>query len=410
MLIKRIIPLLLSLFVQMNAMMAIESTTVIADKTIKGADNPKFITASLLVISPGKQVYSIMGHSAIRMQCPSKGLDYCFTFEMAPGAWEYAEFFSGNSDAGFVSAPTAIFIQQYRDEGRGITEYCLNLSPAEKQELWRILDNKVADGATYKFDYMTTSCSAMCTNTVIEALGRDEIAYGKMPSELHGTYRNVLREMPLHSPWSEIFWNLTMGTDGDSKSDLNGMMAPSLLAQAWSKAAIKDTAGATRPMIIGTPKELLSTVNADEPLPVTPIMASSLLLIWTIAITITQRYGKFIKTAKATDGVLLAIQTLVGLWITFLLLFSHLSATTWNWYVIPFNPLPIILWMNVRHKTIYRKLHFVYAVVLIVFLAVTPLVPQSEWALQLFIAALAVRSANNFLIINKPYSQKKVKL
>ena len=38
-------------------------------------NHPEYIEASLLVVSPGKAVYSAGGHLAIRMQCPSKDIN-----------------------------------------------------------------------------------------------------------------------------------------------------------------------------------------------------------------------------------------------------------------------------------------------------------------------------------------------
>ena len=42
--------------------------------------------------------------------------------------------------------------------------------------------------------------------------------------------------------------------------------------------------------------------------------------------------------------VFLSIQTLIGLLMVHLLAVSHLPATDWNWLIIPFNPLPLVLW------------------------------------------------------------------
>ena len=46
----------------------------------KEAEDDNFIHAYLLLISEGKPWYSTCGHAAIRLVCPSKSLDYCFTW------------------------------------------------------------------------------------------------------------------------------------------------------------------------------------------------------------------------------------------------------------------------------------------------------------------------------------------
>ena len=40
-----------------------------------------FVIASVLIADPGTFMYSVLGHACIRLQCPTYGLDYCFTYE-----------------------------------------------------------------------------------------------------------------------------------------------------------------------------------------------------------------------------------------------------------------------------------------------------------------------------------------
>ena len=37
-------------------------------------------------------------------------------------------------------------------------------------------------------------------------------------------------------------------------------------------------------------------------------------------------------------------QTTAGIFLTYLLLFSDLPCTEWNWLIIPFNPIPALCW------------------------------------------------------------------
>ena len=44
------------------------------------------------------------------------------------------------------------------------------------------------------------------------------------------------------------------------------------------------------------------------------------------------------------DWVMLAMQTVLGVILIYLMYFSNLCCTSWNWLLIPFNPLPAIFW------------------------------------------------------------------
>ena len=58
---------------------------------VRGADDgindgvdrtdPNFATASLVIASPGEELFSCVGHAFIRLECPTFKLDYCFSDE-----------------------------------------------------------------------------------------------------------------------------------------------------------------------------------------------------------------------------------------------------------------------------------------------------------------------------------------
>lgn len=68
----------------------------------------------------------------------------------------------------------------------------------------------------------------------------------------------------------------------------------------------------------------------------------------------------------------------------------------WNWYLIPFNPVPVVLLLTMKHRKAHaRHIAKLYAVCGIVFLAFIPLAfavtYQTDTALMLIVAAMAVR-------------------
>jgi hypothetical protein len=68
----------------------------------------------------------------------------------------------------------------------------------------------------------------------------------------------------------------------------------------------------------------------------TPLMAVLLLLILALA-------NLFYKRPYIDWGVL-AMQTVLGIILVYLMYFSNLCCTSWNWLLIPFNPLPALCW------------------------------------------------------------------
>ncbi len=89
---------------------------------------PVDIKASLIYVSPGYTAYTAYGHCAIRMQCPSQRLDYCFTYGLDDSSQSYVSFFSGKGKGRFSTFYTHDYLREYKENNRQVSEYELNLS------------------------------------------------------------------------------------------------------------------------------------------------------------------------------------------------------------------------------------------------------------------------------------------
>ncbi len=132
--------------------------------------DPDFVKASLLIMSPGDELYSCAGHSCIRLECPTFNLDYCFSYESESVKDKIFTFFMGKLKMGMFAIPTADYLKLGRESGRGVMQYTLNLPPDAKQRLWKILDERVAQGAYLAYDYMERGCAQAALNVLMEAL------------------------------------------------------------------------------------------------------------------------------------------------------------------------------------------------------------------------------------------------
>ena len=250
-----------------------------ADSINALAEDADFIKSSLLIVEPGNKVYSNYGHAAIRLQSPVNQLDYCFTFEMQLGALDQLKFLFSTAKAGYATFSTEQFLEQYRNEHRGITEYALNLNPRQEQELWRWLDNQLQRGMTWDYNFLTKNCSSMCVYAVESSLMGEKIVYHDLHPALTGTYGDLLDYISRNAPWSKLFWKLRMGSKGSETGDLNDKLAPELLPGAWQKATLVDSGGVARPVFIGEPVQLLPYSGKQAATFITPFGAIVLLSI-----------------------------------------------------------------------------------------------------------------------------------
>ena len=302
-----------------------------ADSLVRQAQDPDFIHASLVTLGPGEEVYSLYGHSAIRLECLARQLDYCFTFEMALTTDEELKFLFSTAKAGFIAAPTKTFFDNYRRVGRSIHEQQLNLSPTEEQHLWQLLDGEMKKGAHWDYSFLTTNCSSMCVWIIEQALLKsdEQITYGRLPEAVTGTYRDLLNHISADSPWARLFWNLRMGTKGGDEGELRDKLAPALLEEAWQEAMITDGRGNSRPIFCGSPRIVADQTLAATPTPLLFTPLSLLFLIIFILLTII-----FIKSKKGKRMRKLLTSSKRLVLSTALVLTSALTAMAGgdNWY------------------------------------------------------------------------------
>ena len=94
---------------------AVLSAAFAADKDALSADvdrsDPNFVKASLVVMSPGEQLFSCAGHACLRLECPTFKLDNCFTYESENVADKVLTFFAGKLKMGMFRVTMADFMK-----------------------------------------------------------------------------------------------------------------------------------------------------------------------------------------------------------------------------------------------------------------------------------------------------------
>ena len=309
--------------------------TVFNDHVDRTADD--FVIASLLVADPGTVMYSVLGHACLRLQCPVFGMDYCFSYESEGVQNRVLDFLAGKLMMGLFAIPVEEYCATYRKEGRGVYEYTLNLPIEVKRELWRVLDEHVAEGVRLPYDYFHRGCAITIVDFVKEALGEMMIAYDDSLYEHTPTGRDLVKTNTTHALWVRFVACFLAGNEVDEP--LIGdkqLLIPIDLVRAWQQAKVNG-----KPLLASEPNILVDGEPKVNDGWFTPMVLSILLLVLAVA---NLFWGK-----PYFDWLMLAAQTLVGCGMTYLICFSDLCCTEWNWLIFPFNPLPLIFWHWRKH-------------------------------------------------------------
>ncbi len=290
-----------------------------------------FVTVSLVVCDPDEVLYSTLGHAALHLQCPIFNLDYIFSYESENVRDKIWTFLKGNLKMGMFGIPTDEFLSGYQMTGRGVREYTIHLSPEQEQKLWEVMDNLAAKGANIPYDYFRRGCAKSVVQVIHKALGTSAIHYAPWDDKYT---KHTMRELGVmfvgdSAPWERFFLFFLVGSEFDKDYPCEQkLIVPTDLVEVWQKA----TFDSGEPVLDSEPRILLEATRHNEGTWCTPLLVSLLLLLLAFV------------PWKVVDYALLALYTAIGAVMTYLILFSNLPCTDWNWLIIPFNILPAIFW------------------------------------------------------------------
>ena len=368
-------------------------------------DSSNFVTVSLLVTTPTDNLYSVFGHATLRMECPIHQLDYVFTFESDTDVGTFMTGVAGKAIAKYVAVPTQEFLSQVKKEGRGSTQYELALTLHEKQDLWRLLDEDMMRGGFRHFNLLLTNCLSSSMVKVRECLHDEYIDWGEPQFPYTLCNGDSFRYTVRNHPWVEFLFVTVVGTIYDEYTQPDLRLAPEWVVPMMRKAQFVNTkTGARRAMLTGKSETLVEAVVMPKPSVITPMWVFGVLLILAILITVAEHLFKLTFVPRTFDALLLLGQTSLGLLLLFVTFYSEIFGSTWNWYLIVYNPIPALLWLCCRKKQWYRHIWLLYAIVLILFLLATPLLPVLDAPHQFITATMLIRCVNQFFINHKQKS------
>lgn len=365
-------------------------------------DSSNFVTASLLVVSPADEFYSSLGHCAIRMECPVKDLDVCFTMQTeTSGFKDFLKFLLGINKTSIVPVDAEVFLKNYRDEKRGVWQYKLNLTHSEKKELWRKLENEVMQG-NYRSFTLKNNCVSHTLLTVESALQREDLDFGNLPEVFSHDNGELMRSYLKNMPWAEFFLFTISGTEIEKTYDEDVRFSPEMIGEVMLQAKIVNLEdGSIRPAVIEGKQELSKQQTKVSNSSIKPMMVFGFLLLIVLIVTFCEWVFGWNKLGLVTDEVLFTIQSVLGVLLPLVVIMTGLVDVYWNWYFIPLNPLPLIIYLCFRKREWFGKVYLLYALVLVAFICLTPFFSQLDWYHQLITGMFTVRCVSKYFKLKK---------
>jgi hypothetical protein len=169
---------------------------------------------SILTFGPHHEVYAIWGHTAIRVKDPVLRIDKVYNY----GTFDFStpnftlKFIRGKLDYALSIQRYHRVVRAYKEEQRWIKEQILNLTQAERQRLYDLLEeNYLEENRYYKYDFLFDNCATRPLEMIVKST-HDSISFGKT---IPLSYRNILDEHLLHNPWLDFGIDLIIGALAD---------------------------------------------------------------------------------------------------------------------------------------------------------------------------------------------------
>lgn len=133
---------------------------------------------SLLTCGTGSEIYSLFGHTAIRIKDSTNFVDQIYnygTFDFSTPNF-YLKFVKGDLQYLETSCTFEEFFQEYLYEKRSIDEQVLNLPQTKKQALFDYLNASLqSEERFYTYKFIDKNCTTMVVNTINKIIGKPVI-------------------------------------------------------------------------------------------------------------------------------------------------------------------------------------------------------------------------------------------
>lgn len=326
---------------------------------------------SLLTCGPGEDVYELYGHTALRVKDVKNGEDLVFNygifdFDTPHFAWR---FMLGQTDYKLGVIDYDRFTFSYGRHGRYVDEQLLNLNPDEEARLWNALQENWSDRYwTYRYNFLYDNCTTRAV-AQIKACVDGSIVWPSSDDEKR-SFRTMLHEFTeTASPWNCFGQDLLLGTEVDRPIFVEQQMFSPIYAERFfDVATVKAADGTTRKLVSKKQRVVDVPEQPVETFPVSPLMASLLLLVVVGVLSAVEFVRK--RVFFLTDYVLMFLQGAAGCIIGILFFLSEHPAVGSNWLIVLLNPLPLVylpfkIWRDHKRKKDYY--YPLMAVALLVF-------------------------------------------
>ena len=308
------------------------------------------VEISLLTCSPHEAIYSLYGHTAIRINDQRNGEDLAvnyglFSFEKPHFV---LRFLFGLTDYEMGIEPFEAFCRQYRYYGSSVTQQVLDLTNEEKWNIVKAVNiNYMPENSVYRYNYFYDNCTTRAVDMLTTHLADAHVVF-EGEQQKYPSFREMVHGCLPHHPWNRFGNDMLLGVKADCKTTLREhQFLPANAMDDFRHAMIVGQDGSNRPLVLR--EEIVVPEGAQDvwkDFPLSPKDVFLIVLAITVLITLLEAYTK--KVLWGYDALLMILCGLAGI-VLFLMLFSQHPTVRVNLLLLLLNPLPLFfIWRMIR--------------------------------------------------------------
>lgn len=359
---------------------------------------------SVITVLPGDRLYSLFGHTIIRVHDPDIGLDVGFNFgtfdfpqTLLGGAGFVARFAYGKLDymLGTSRAPLDASAWYWNQERRASIEQTLDLTPDQARSLFALLvENARPENRIYRYDFFFDNCSTRPRDVFETILGPELKASLEDPGR---SFRQLLDPNLVGNPGVDLSMDIGLGQPADRQATArDALFLPEYLME-WLGSSTIGAPGAERPLVSRTDTLTWGPGAGErEPALPWPTILGWILAVGLVLVTIGDRKAAH-GARRWLDGILFGVVGIAGFVLAFLTFVSLHTVTNGNlnlMWAIPTHVVPSVALLSGKNPRWLRPYMLITLALAVLFLLGLPFWPQDIPAVVIpFVIGICARAA-----------------
>jgi hypothetical protein len=350
-----------------------------------GAQSSDDVTISILTCAPGKEIYSIYGHNAIRVYDKKSQSDVVYNYgtfdDQTPNF--VLKFMKGRLPYWISASDYGRFLREYQYFGRPVMEQVLDIDSLQKQKIISYLEeNMKPENKAYKYDFFMDNCATrlrdILDDTVDGLTWNASGASGK-------TFRQIIKGYQAQMPWTDFGIDLIIGAPADRVTTLaEESFIPDYLSNAISEARCNGAHPLQKSVQEVLTFDTKSSASSLVDLLISPYFLFILLLF--IEINLFFRHLRGLansKWIKRYDLLWLVVISMSSMLMLFMWFGTDHIPTKYNWNVLWASPL-IPVWWWIKNKFDEKGKYLRYIIAFMILVSMANAIPGIQFLPQYF--------------------------